>query len=817
MASLNPSSAAGGGNGAARSRRVFLGNAPWNAPGKYGVRAGSRWPHFEEEGFTYMPFPFFMAYASAVLEESGLPTLMVDGIAEGITEEAFLARLTAFAPEVTLLEVSTPSIDTDLAFARRVRAALPATAIVFAGLHATMHEPAFLDAHPFVDFCLIGEYDYTLRDLCLALEAGGAQATLGVAGLLGRDPGTGRAVSTGRRPTIDDLDALPWPSRHMLPMDRYHDEPGGIPQPSAQMWASRGCPYTCNFCAWPQIVYANNRYRVRSPRNIVDEMEWLTRECGFRSVYFDDDTFNIGKNRMRDLADEILRRGIRIPWGAMCRADTVDADTLRRLFESGLAAVKFGVESADQRVVDECGKKLRLETLRRMVKCAHDLGVKTHLTFMFGLPGETIAGCRKTLDLALELAPDTLQFSIATPFPGSRLYHDMEARGQLTTLDYAQYDGQHKSVIDTGLIAPGELDRFAEHAHRVWKEFTARRRREPAAARPYEAHASVVAPVYNGAAHLPALIESLVAQTARGFDVVFVDDGSSDGSASLIARLWPEGRAPARVLVNGENQGFARAANRGIQAAPGRYVALVNQDVTLAADWLERCSRALDENPTVGLVACRVMEGARPERVFAAGDGFTRSGVAFQAGSGRLLGPEWLTPRRVFGATAAAAMYRRRMLDHVGLFDEEFEMYLEDVDLAFRAQLWGYECLYLPDAVATHAGHSTSPGGERYSARNVFQIARNTVSVMVKNVPRRILLRHAPRIVGRAMLNGVYHAVASRHPLAFARGTWAGLRAAPAMAKKRRAILGAKVIPDERVYALMLEAEADWAKTRRAR
>jgi radical SAM superfamily enzyme YgiQ (UPF0313 family) len=452
--------------------RVFLGNAPWKKPGFYGVRAGSRWPHFETADQEYMPFPFFLAYATAVLEHADCDVLLVDACAEGLDLPAFTDRAATFDPALVLLEVSTISIDADLAAARALRERLPQTRLAFAGLHAFMYEPAWLAEHPEIDFVLIGEYELTLRELARRLAAG-APLT-GCAGLLWRD--RGRVVSEGRRPLLEDLDRLPWPARHFLPMANYHDEPGSIPRPSAQMWASRGCPFGCIFCAWPQIMYDSRRCRLRSIRDTVDEMEWLVREGGFRSVYFDDDTFNVNKERTLAFAAEVKRRRLGAPWAIMARADLMDRETLAALKDSGLTALKYGVESAEPELLAQMNKSLDLEKVAQVLAITRDLGIKMHLTFLFGMPGETRETAQRTIDMALAADAESVQFSIATPFPGSRYHRDLAAAGRLLTDDFAKYDGFRSAVVRPDRLEPRDLEEIVAEANRRWREHRWRRR-----------------------------------------------------------------------------------------------------------------------------------------------------------------------------------------------------------------------------------------------------------------------------------------------------------------------------------------------------
>lgn len=455
--------------------RVFLGNAPWNKTGYYGVRAGSRWPHFEEEHLEYMPFPFFLAYSAAMVEDAGFETLLVDGIAEAMTEDEFVKRIADFKPHLVLLEISTISIEKDLKLGKRLRDELGDNVkIAFSGLHNALSEPEFLNDIDWLDYILYGEYEVTLVEVCRRLAQGGA---------LDECKGTvhranGQVVVEQRRSLIENLDQLPWPARHYLPMFNYHDEPGSIPRPSVQMWASRGCPYGCIFCAWPQIMYGSRKYRTRSLTDVVDEMEWLINEWGFRSVYFDDDTFNIGRKRMLQFAREVKSRGIGVPWAIMARADNMDREILEALKDAGLYSLKYGVETASQDLLNECEKNLQIDKVRDTIEITHELGIKMHLTFMFGLPSETERTASETIDLALWAKPESVQFTIATPFPGSKYYKMLKEQGRILTDDFSRYDGFRSAVIKTDHLEPNQLEKIARTANEKWQKFYFERAKE---------------------------------------------------------------------------------------------------------------------------------------------------------------------------------------------------------------------------------------------------------------------------------------------------------------------------------------------------
>ena len=461
--------------------KVFLGNAPWSKPGFYGVRAGSRWPHFEKKGSCYMPFPFFLAYAAALLEKNCFCVTLVDGVAEKIETEEFFNRLEKALPDLVVYEVSTPSIETDLRVAAQTKNRLGARVpVVFCGPHHEMYKDGFLEEHGDVDIIIKGEYEFTLLELARAVAAGTDLSQ--VAGISYRD-GSGLVRRNSDRTIEQDLGKFPWPARHLFAMERYFDLPGGIPAPSLQMWASRGCPYGCIFCSWPQIMYGGSNYRTRDPIDVVDEIEFCVASYGFKSFYFDDDTFNIGKPRIMALCSEIEKRNFRLPWAIMARADCMDREILAAMKRAGLVSLKYGVESSDPALLAASGKALDLDRVRETIALTREAGISFHLTFTFGLPGETRETIEKTVEFALQADPDSLQFSIVTPFPGSSYFEILEKNGYLLSKNWEEYDGYNRAVIRTDKLTARDLEDALRWANRRWKRhvFLRELRRQPIA------------------------------------------------------------------------------------------------------------------------------------------------------------------------------------------------------------------------------------------------------------------------------------------------------------------------------------------------
>ncbi|MBZ4659096.1 MAG: putative glycosyltransferase [Desulfacinum sp.] len=255
---------------------------------------------------------------------------------------------------------------------------------------------------------------------------------------------------------------------------------------------------------------------------------------------------------------------------------------------------------------------------------------------------------------------------------------------------------------------------------------------------------SVVVVNWNGKDLLKKCLSSLQEQTLPPQRIVVVDNGSTDGSSALV-----RGRFPAVELVQlSRNEGFAAAANAGIRVTGDPFVALLNNDAVADARWLEKLCTALEQDPRAGMAASKMLFLGRPDLIDRAGDGYSTWGVGVLRGRG-LPRTDFTAVERIFGACAGAACYRRCMLDEIGLFDPDFFLLYEDVDLSFRAQLMGYDCLFVPEALVYHAG-SASLGMETPTA--VYYGHRNCEWVYLANMPPGLLLRS---LGGHAMYNAL--------------------------------------------------------------
>jgi GT2 family glycosyltransferase len=300
---------------------------------------------------------------------------------------------------------------------------------------------------------------------------------------------------------------------------------------------------------------------------------------------------------------------------------------------------------------------------------------------------------------------------------------------------------------------------------------------------------------YNGRELLDTALPSLLAQTYQQLSVTVVDNGSSDGSAAHVRERWPS----VGVLELPVNVGVAAALNRGVESATGDLVALLNNDIELEPDWLERLVATLAEHPEAASASGKMLRFYDREVIDAAGDGLRWSGAAINRGGGERDTGQYDEAGEVLTACAGAALYRSAAFTAVGPFDEDFWAYLEDVDWGLRAQLLGFTAHYVPAARAYHMRGATT--GKQKPRYRVPQ-RRNALWLLIKNYPASALIRHTPEIV---LLNAGVAVQDIRDGVfgATLRGWWQALTGLPRTLRKRRAIQRSRRVGLERLNAVV--------------
>ena len=428
--------------------KTLLVNLPWRVTrGRYGVRAGSRWPftiELEHGRKHYLPFPFFLAYAASLLKKHNKDTYLFDAIAEGADDDACIEKVNSYRPTLIVAETSTPSFYSDMHILQRIKEVFPSCKIAVCGPHTSVFPYEILSEYNFVEYVFVGEYEYTLLEFVDCLEKTGDFTS--IRGLGYRED---RKVNINPyRGTTENLDTFPWPEREDVPIYNYNDGFCDLPVPNVQIWASRGCPFKCTFCLWPQVMYREHKYRKRDVTDVVDEMEYLVNKYNFKAVYFDDDVFNIDKKYVISICKEIKKRNIHLPWACMARGDLMDEELLENMKEAGLYAIKYGIESADKDILKFCNKNIDLDKSRSIITYTKEIGVKVHLTFCVGFPQESKETLKTTVNFIKDTKPHSYQLSFVTPFPGTELYNYLKENGMLTSSNWSDYDGNCKCVVN---------------------------------------------------------------------------------------------------------------------------------------------------------------------------------------------------------------------------------------------------------------------------------------------------------------------------------------------------------------------------------
>jgi hopanoid biosynthesis associated radical SAM protein HpnJ len=376
-------------------------------------------------------YPTWLAQPAALVPGSRLVDAPPSGL--GLDDVVPLAR----DYDLAVVHTSTPSFAHDVRVAEALKAANPALRIGFVGAHVAVQREAALAAAPAVDFVTGTEFDFTIHEVAQGRDLAA------VAGLSYR--AAGRARRTPERAVLEDMDRLPFVVdvyRRDLVVEQYFI--GYLLHPYVSLYTGRGCRSKCTFCLWPQTV-GGQRYRTRSVDHVVAEIALARRYFPqVREYFFDDDTFTDDLPRAEAIARGLGRLGV--TWSCNAKANVPYA-TLKVLKDNGLRLLLVGYESGDQGILNHIKKGVRLDVAREFTRNAKALGIKVHGTFIMGLPGETRETIEATIRFAQTIDPDTIQVSLAAPYPGTALHREALERGWLNGAGLVDGDGLQASAL----------------------------------------------------------------------------------------------------------------------------------------------------------------------------------------------------------------------------------------------------------------------------------------------------------------------------------------------------------------------------------
>jgi len=420
-------------------RTLFL-----NPPSFEGFDGGasSRWPATREiESYWY---PVWLCYPAGMLADSKV----LDAPPHGYSIEQTVALAGQF--ELLVLFTSTPGFHVDVRMAGMMKDVNPALKVCFVGPPVTV-EPEKCLRETAIDFVVRREFDHQIVQYA---QGAPLESLPGVS--FRRN---GAIVHNPEGAYIEDLDSLPWVSRvYRRDLDFRRYNVPFLRHPFLSMYTSRGCPALCTFCLWPQ-THSGHRWRLRSSDDVVNEVRWAIQNFpGLKEIFFDDDTFNYKKERTIELSRKLgaLRAELGYPdvtWSCTSRV-TTDYDTLKAMKEAGFRLMIVGYESGDPQILKNIKKGATVEAAERFTANAHKLGLTIHGDFIVGLPGETPQSIRRTIDFAKKLNTETIQVSIAHPYPGTEFFDYARSNG-LITIDSMTDDQGHQLP---NIVYPG-LDR----------------------------------------------------------------------------------------------------------------------------------------------------------------------------------------------------------------------------------------------------------------------------------------------------------------------------------------------------------------------
>jgi radical SAM superfamily enzyme YgiQ (UPF0313 family) len=409
--------------------------------------------------------PLGVCYVAAACEEAGADITILDYIVRKYSPEKLASEMDAFRPDVIGANSVTMNFKGAAAIMQDAKRHNPDVITMMGGPHVSFDAAGTLNKYPGIDLIVIGEGEETIKELLPVIH--NRSKWEHVAGIAFRKDG--EVFFTGRRELIHDLDTLPKPARHLLPMNRY--QALGFP---VSIITSRGCPNQCIFCLGRRMVGYKVRYR--SPKLVVDEVEEIL-SYGFTRINIADDLFTSNKDRVRIFCDEIKKRGIKFTWTAFSRVNTVDEEVLAMMKETGCDTVSFGIETGNTDMLKRIRKGITLEQARKAVEACRKTGVTPHASFVIGLPGETHESINDTKTFAESLGID-YGYHLLAPFPGTTIWEETDKFDvEILTDDFDLYDANH-AIVKTSGLTPKDIEDFMnEHLYvheEIWKEVVRR-------------------------------------------------------------------------------------------------------------------------------------------------------------------------------------------------------------------------------------------------------------------------------------------------------------------------------------------------------
>lgn len=447
--------------------KVYFINPPFKAEyGKFSRE--NRSPAITRSGALY--YPLWMIYSAAVCEKDGFTIAFLDAPAKPLNEAESMAvvKRNGDGTGLFVINTSTPSIYSDVAFAAAIKKQYPGSKVVLVGTHPSALPEETLQIDEAVDAVARHEYDYIVRDLARAIKEHSDWKK--VRGLTYRE--NGMIKENPDMPYIEKLDEIPFASqfikKYLEPKD-YFFAPAAYPE--IQIFTGRGCMARCSFCVYPQTMHGHT-YRLRTPENVVAEFEYIAREFPYvKEIVIEDDTFTTKKDRVLKICSLLTEKRLHKRFRWLCNARVnLDYETMRRMKQAGCHLIIPGIESSSQQILNKMRKGTTLKQIHEYIGNAKKAKLMVHACYMVGNNGETKETMQETLKLALKLNTDTAQFYPLLPFPGTESYRWAKENGYIRGgyADYVKEDGTINSLLELPELSSDEMVRFCDEARKKY-------------------------------------------------------------------------------------------------------------------------------------------------------------------------------------------------------------------------------------------------------------------------------------------------------------------------------------------------------------
>ncbi len=389
-------------------------------------------PPYPPNAHSHPPFiPLGLAYLGAVAEKEGHQVTVIDCQGEKLTYDTFRQKIKQVPSDVVGVTSTTLLYNSAKTIMEIAKEEQPNAVTMIGGSHVSFWDENALNETKAIDIIVRREGELTFLELLRRIES--KKNFEGVLGTTFRGS-DGKIIRNEDRPFLLDLDSLPSPAYHLLPLDSYHRMGKTI----FPIVTSRGCVQWCDFCSTVRMF--GRGYRVRSSKKVVDDMEMLHNKYGQSQFTFYDDAFTVNRQHTLELCADIKARKLDVIWDCETRVDAVDKELLEKMHDAGCITVWFGVESGSERILDQMHKKIKPEGVRAAFKMSQKAGMMTIASAVIGFPGETEETAWETINFINSLNPDDIGFYVATPYPGTPMYEQVVKNGWLRVTDFNKYD-----------------------------------------------------------------------------------------------------------------------------------------------------------------------------------------------------------------------------------------------------------------------------------------------------------------------------------------------------------------------------------------